>query len=416
MTLPAPQKKPFLGWLALTGVMVAYCGICGNVTYAFGVLLPSMAESFGWKRQAISGAYTFFLVLGGLIGPLAGWSVARFGARRNIVLGNVAAVFGLLGMSQVRELWHVYLCFGFLCGIALGFSEYLPTTTVVNHWFIRRRSLALGLLLASGAAGGFFMPPVISSLMLHTGWREAWASLAGFQLLMGICLAGALIRNTPEEFGQVPDGGADGSAGAKQEQTRIPGVDWSVRDALKTPALWMQLLLFSALLFSVNMMATHQVAYLRDLNYSPMMSATALGLMLGTSILGRLGSGVLGMRFEARYLTAAYMTCMGLGIVSLMNARGIGFVYLYSILTGIGFGGMIVILPHMLGDYFGRRHFARIVGWTTPIVTIASAVSPVFAGYLFDITGSYTLPFGIASALLFICGLLSFFLRPPIRH
>ena len=230
---------------------------------------------------------------------------------------------------------------------------------------------------------------------------------------MGIGLAGVLIRNTPEEFGQVPDGRPDGSADVPIEQTLVPGVDWGVRDALKTPALWMQLLLFSALLFAVNMMATHQVAYLRDLHYSPMMSATALGLMLGVSILGRLGSGILGMRVESRYLTAAFMTCMGLGIVSLMNARGIGFVYLYSILTGVGFGGMIVILPHMMGDYFGRKHFARIVGWTTPIVTVASAVSPVFAGYLFDMTGSYALPFGIAAALLLICGLMSLFVRPP---
>ena len=93
------------------------------------------------------------------------------------------------------------------------------------------------------------------------------------------------------------------------------------------------------------MMTTHQVAYLQDLKYSPMVSATALGLMLGMSILGRIISGILGMRFKGRHLAAVFMACMGLGIVSLMNAGEIFFVYLYSILTGIGFGGMIVLLP-----------------------------------------------------------------------
>jgi len=420
MILPASQKKPFSGWMSLAGVMVAYCGICGNVSYAFGVLLPSMAEAFGWKRQALSGAYTFFLVLGGLIGPLAGWCVARFGARKNIVLGNIAAVLGLLGMSQVRELWHVYLCFGFLCGIALGFAEFLPTTTVVNSWFIRRRSLALGLLLASGAAGGFVMPPVISSLMITLGWRWAWAGLAGFQLMMGVVLAGILIRNTPEEFGQIPDGNeqkapADWAEDTVESSSHATGIEWTVGDALKTSSLWMQLVLFTVLLFAVNMIATHQVAYLLDLRYSPMMSAAALGLMLGISILGRLASGLLGMRFDGRYLAAVFMTLMGLGIVSLMNARLPGFVYLYAVLAGIGFGGMIVILPHMMGDYFGRRHFAQIVGWTTPVVAITGAASPVFAGYLFDISGSYALPFGIAAALLFACGLMSLFIRRPQR-
>src|SRR5512145_571061 len=280
MTLTSSQNKPFSGWIALAGVMAAYCGICGNVSYAFGVFLPSMAESFGWSRQALSGPYTFYLVLGGLLGPLAGWSVARFGARRNIVLGNIAAVLGLLGMSQIRELWHVYLCFGFLCGLALAFSEFLPTTTVVNHWFIRRRSLALGLLLASGAAGGFFLPPVISSLMSSVGWRWAWAVLAGLQLLTGIVLAGLLIHNTSEEKGQVPDGctGA-GDAGYSVEAVpngfdQLTDPQWNIRDALKMPALWMQLVLFTVLLFVVNMIATHQVAHLRDLKYSPMLAAT----------------------------------------------------------------------------------------------------------------------------------------------
>ncbi len=95
-----------------------------------------------------------------------------------------------------------------------------------------------------------------------------------------------------------------------------------MRDALRTPALWILLILFSVLLFATNMLTTHQVAYLRDLQYSPMVSATALGLMLGMSILGRLFSGILGMRFDGRYLAAVFLACMGLGIVSLMNARG----------------------------------------------------------------------------------------------
>jgi MFS family permease len=107
------------------------------------------------------------------------------------------------------------------------------------------------------------------------------------------------------------------------------------------------------------------------------------------------------------------MACLGLGIVSLMNARGIFFVYLYSILTGIGFGGMIVLLPNVMGAYFGRTHFSRIVGWTTPVVTLASAISPMLAGFLYDATGSYFLPFAIAAAMLFGCCILAFFARPP---
>ena len=189
--------------------------------------------------------------------------------------------------------------------------------------------------------------------------------------------------------------------------------DWSPGDALRTKALWILLALFSVLLFATNMMTTHQVAYLQDMKYSPMVSATALGLMLGMSILGRILSGILGMKVGGRYLAAFFMACLGLGILCLLNAGTILFIYLYSILTGIGFGGMIVLLPHTMGAYFGRRHFSSIVGWTTPVVTLASSVSPMLAGFYYDRTGSYALPFSLAAALVFGCVALSLAARPP---
>ncbi len=398
--------------------MLAYGAICGTVTYGFGVFLPSMSESFGWSRSFLSGPYTLFLITGGMLGPLAGVTIARFGARKNIVLGNITAALGLLGMSQVHEIWQVYLFFGVMGGLGLAFAEFLPATTVINHWFVRKKSLALGFLFASGGIGGFLMPPLISALISGLDWRRAWAVLACIHLIMGVAGAGWLIRNKPEEEGQFPDGHASKEKFDEWREKENGPVyhtreDWSVRDALRTPALWILLTLFSVLLFATTMLTTHQVAYLQDLHYSPMVSATALGLMLGMSILGRLLSGVLGMRFKGMHLAAVFMACMGFGFLSLMNAREIFFVYLYSILTGLGFGGMIVLLPHTMGAYFGRTNFSRIVGWTTPIVTLACAASPLLAGFLYDSTGSYALPFAATTALIFICCILALAARPP---
>ena len=397
----------------LAGVMLAYGSICGNVTYAFGIFLTSIGETYGWSRSMLSGPYTLFLTIGGMLGPLVGFTVARFGAGKNIVAGNFIAALGLLGMSRISEIWHIYIFFGIMGGLGLAFSEYLSATTVINNWFIRKRSLALGFLFASGGASGFVMPPVISFMISSLGWRSSWICLAGLHLLLGVVLARLLIRNKPEDEGQVPDGKRRPDGEDAQSRVYSTAVDWSVRDALLSPALWIMLVLFSLLLFVYNMLITHQVAYLQDLHYSPMVSASALGLMLGMSILGRLVSGVLGMRFDGRYLAVVFSCIMGLGVVSLMNAREAAFVYAYSSLAGIGFGGMIVLLPNMMGAFFGRTNFSRIVGWTTPVVTIASAGGPLLAGFLFDATGGYRLALTIAAALLFGGSLLAFFLRPP---
>jgi len=400
--------------------MLAYCGVCGDITYAYGVFLPEISDTLNWSRSALSVPYTVFIIVAGMLGPVAGIAVSRFGARKNIIFSNIIAVLGLLGMSQVREIWQVYLFFSIMAGVGIAFGEFIPTTTVVNNWFIRRRSLAMGLLFASGGLGGFALPPLISFLISGLGWRWAWVCLAGIHLLLAVVLGGILIRSRPEDIGQVPDGT---SGTSRQTNVNIPNprpvyqttLDWKVSDALRTPALWLMMVMFSATWFATNMLTTHQVAYLQDMLFSPMMSATALGLMIGMSIIGRLICGALGMRFEGRYLAAIFLAGMALGIIALMYARGVPFIYLYSILTGIGFGGMVVLMPNLFGAYFGRTNYPRIIGWTTPIATLVSAGSPALAGLLYDITGRYFLPFAIAATFISVSIVFALLAHPP-RH
>jgi hypothetical protein len=106
------DQPRFYGWTALIGVMLAYGGLCGDITYAYCIFLPAMGESFHWSRSALSGPYGLFLIFGGILEPVAGMTVSRFGARKNIILCNIVAVIGLLGISRVAALWYVYLFFG----------------------------------------------------------------------------------------------------------------------------------------------------------------------------------------------------------------------------------------------------------------------------------------------------------------
>ncbi|HMK65796.1 MAG TPA: MFS transporter [Thermodesulfobacteriota bacterium] len=202
----------------------------------------------------------------------------------------------------------------------------------------------------------------------------------------------------------------EGSPGKRIHQTPE---DWTVNEALRSPALWQITVLFAIILFVTNMLTTHQVAYLQDLHFSPLMSATALGLMIGMSIIGRLSSGFLGMHYEGRYLASFFLALMGFGVLCLVGARSLLWVYLYSALTGIGFGGMVVLVPTLLGAYFGRTHYSRIIGWTVIGVTLISAGSPSLAGYFYDATGKYELPFTIGAVLLFCAIGIALLTKPP---
>ncbi len=409
----------FYGWINLFGLMLVYGSLCGTAIYAYGVFLPAMGESFGWSRSSLSGPYVTFFIVGGLLGPVAGTTIARFGARANIIVCNIVVALGLLSMSQVGAIWHIYLFFGVMVGVGIAFGEFIPITTVINNWFIRKKPLAMGLLFASGGIGGFAMPPMISWGILNLGWRWAWVCLAAIHIVLGVLIAGSLIRGHPEDIGQVPDGispNADPADSSRVSVSRVyhTATDWEVGAALRSSALWMIAALFAIILFVVNMLGTHQVAYLQDVGFSPMVSATALGTMLGLSIIGRLLSGILGLRFEGPHLAVFFLASLGAGVLCLLFARNIFTVYLYSALTGIGFGGMIVLMPNLFGAYFGRTHYARIIGWTTPGVTLIAAVSPYIAGALYDAGGTYTVSFSINIVLIVIAIGIALKLRPGI--
>ena len=375
-----------------------------------------MCNEFDWSRSALSAPFTAWLIIGGLLGPLAGITISKFGARKNIIIGNFIAVLGLLGMSIVNEIWHVYLFFSVLIAISIAFGEFIPTTTVVNDWFIKRRTLAMSFLIAAGGVGGFAFPPLISWLISTLGLRWGWVCLAGIHMVLAVVIAGILIRSKPEDMGQVPDGAV--SEVAQEANTNSPTlsrvyqtpVDWKVWDALRTRALWMILIFSAATMFTATLMMIHQVAYLQDMDFSHIQASTALGLFVGMSIIGRLACGALGIRFEGRYLAAACLAGLAAGIIVLIYAKSLPFIYLYATLGGISYGGLIVLMPAMFGAYFGRANYARIMGWTSPIVTLIFAAGPILGGFIYDTTGSYIPGFWGAVAFLgvgLVCALLA---------
>lgn len=403
--------------------MLVYFATCGDITYSFGVFLPTMCEELEWSRSALSGAFTAWLIVAGLLGPLAGISISKFGARKNIIIGNLIAVLGLLGMSIVKEVWHVYLFFGVLLGISIAFGEFIATTAVVNDWFIKRRTLAMSLLVAAGGIGGFAFPPLISWLISTLGWQLGWVCLASTHMVLAVVIAGILIRSKPEEMGQVPDGAvtkvAQEASGDSPSLSRVyqTPVDWKVWDALRTRALWMVLIFSAATLFAATLLMIHQVAYLQDMGFSHMQASMALGLLVGMSIIGRLAVGALGTRFEGRYLAAACLVGLAAGIIVLIYAKALPLIYLYATLSGISYGGLIVLLPAMLGAYFGRTDYARIMGWTFPIVTLIFAAGPILGGFIYDTTGSYMPGFWGTVAFLgvgLVCALLAHPPKPPV--
>jgi MFS family permease len=75
--------------------------------------------------------------------------------------------------------------------------------------------------------------------------------------------------------------------------------------------------------------------------------------------------------------------------------------YGYSALLGVGAGGLTTMLPGLVADYFGRRHFGAVYGALEMVTTLGTMMGPVYGGWIYDATKSYYLAFlsGIIIAL-----------------
>jgi len=414
------KGRGFYGWIALTGAMLVYFTTSGTFFYSYGVFLPAMCNEYGWSRTLVGGGLSVALLAFGLPSPLIGASIARFGPRANIVFGNLLVVIGLAGMSITTEVWQIYLFYGILVGLGSGFGLYLTCTTVVNNWFIRKRSLGMGLVISAGGLGGFTFPLLATWLISNIGLQMAWLALAMIQFTCTVLIGGLiLVRNRPEDMGQSPDGISNTPADEMEEKTSYTSrvyqspIDWQIRQAIRKPSTWLIATLCAANFLAISTVTAHQVAYMTDIGFSPIVAAMALGLVPGMSILGRLGFGLLGVRFEVRHLAIVSFITQVTALVILLTTKTLLLIYIYAALFGISYGALVVALPTFIGAYYGRSHYAQILGLIFPLAIIAEAAGPVMAGAFNDAMGTYIPAFAVItsfSTLGLVCAMLAY---PP---
>jgi len=416
------KKRHFYGWQALCGASLVYFTECGITYYAYGVLLPAMCGEYGWSRAAVGAGLSVCVLSYGLPSPLIGISIARFGPRANVICGSLLVILGLVAMSTMRAIWQLYLFYGIMVGLGGGFAGYIASTTVVNNWFIRKRSLAMGLLMSAGGVAGFFFPLLTTGLISTIGLQMTWPVLAMTQLVCGLLIGGVvLIRDGPENLGQTPDGVLSLHASEVKEhathRSRIyqSPVEWQFKEALRPPTTWLIAAVCSANSFSVVTVTSHQVAYLTDIGFSPLVAAITLGMIPAASTVGQLGFGMLGTRFEVGSLAIAGCLLQVIALLILSTAKTLFLIYAYAVLFGISYGGLIVALPLYVGAYYGRTHYAQILGLVLSLTFVADATGPIMAGAIHDTLGTYIPAFLIITAFSMVGLICAILARPPSR-
>ena len=277
----------------------------------------------------------------------------------------------------------------------------------------------MSLLLGSGGVAGIFMGRAIIETIGAFGWRHTALIIACLILLFAVILPGIFIRNKPEDLGQVPDGPEKTSEGKRQivppKAAYKTSVPFTAREAMRTRSLWLLVVYFCLNMLAMGAVMTHQIKYLFDIGISEAVAGTALGVMSGFMAFSQLSIGFVGKRFTMHSIAIGGEACKLVGLAILVSTNSLPFVWLYMIVLGLGFGASMVATMNMFPDYFGAKHYPKIMGYVRLFwAFIGSAGAPI-AGHIRDISGSYLTAFQGALVVTFLGLICLIFAKAPVH-
>ncbi len=396
-----PQGHVFYGWWMVAAGAGAQAVIGVLFNQAFSTYAAVLRHDFGWSRSELSAAFAMARVESGMLGPVEGWLLDRFGPRKVMILGLTLLGSGLIAFSFINSLLFFYLSY-FLMAIGATLGGFLAITVSLVSWFSRHRAKALSITQVGFATGGLLIPITVAAIE-QFGWRPT-AFVSGFIIWgLGIPLA-TRMRHRPDLYGETPDGlpvpaagAADGAGHHSRHAVAADGSeDFTARQALRTSGFWFISLGHASALLVVSAVMVHVVLHLTEgLDYSLGTASRVIALMTATQIVGQISGGILGDRFDKRIIA---MTCMVVHCVALLLlafAVNIAMVIAFAMLHGWAWGTRGPLMQAMRADYFGTSNFGKIMGLSSMIVTIGNTTGPLLAGIVADRTGNYEVGFTI---------------------
>jgi sugar phosphate permease len=384
------SSRFFYGWWVVAACFSISLFIHGIIGFGFTALIEPLSSKFGWSYTQISFAGSLRGLEVGLLAPVIGLLIDRWGTRIFIMSGTVLCGLAMLLLSRVSSLSMFYVSFAL---IALGMSALSPTVTMttIANWFNKRIGLATGLM-HSGVGFSGIMIPLVVLLIDNFGMNKAMVILGIFSLGI-ITPISFIIRDRPEKYGLLPDGEIISHDVNQKIQTPTTeeNSDFRLKEAIHTRAFWYLALAMLFQLLIVNAVTTHMMPYLSSIGIDRSTASLIASAVPLSSVIGRLGFGWLSDRIDQRHIMAAGYALMSLGLLCFTLAALWNPLLLFPAVPffSIGFGGNATVRASIVRDYFGRKSFGAIHGLVVGLAVIGTITGPPLAGWVFDTWGSY---------------------------
>ncbi len=407
-----PSKSPFGGsrvhyaWL-IVAVAAGMRLSSSAVRTSFPILVPRMAEAFGWTYGAIGGALALQWTFSGLFGPPAGWLGDRYGIRRVMVAGALIFLACMVLTSRVTQLWQFYLFYGVLLSASLAIFQ-VPLLAAVTLWFRRHLGVGMGILQASQGVGPLvFVPLVLLIIYLfgggESGLRAAfWVTGIGGGVL--ILLLIPFFYNEPAQAGLRPLGASPDEPIQTMQEPEVARLRTKLftHRAQRTSVFWNLICIHFWGCAGHAIILSFLVAMAEARGVSQGSAAGVFVVLSVVSSVTRFGVPIAADRLGSKWVMAVCFFLQVAPVFILFFAHDAWMFYLFALLFGIGFGGEMTAFPIINRQYYGNAPMGTTYGWQMMGAGIGMAAGAAGGGLLWDLTGelNYTIALSIVLSLV----------------
>ena len=408
-------KKPlYFGWYVCAAtVFIGFVSI--GARNSFGVFVIPMSEEFGWSRFTVSIAAALGVLVNGIIQPFIGQLFDRTGGRKVILTGLLVLGISTILLSLTFHILFLVFMFGFIASMAQAGPALSNTAALMSRWFKRRRATAISINSAALSLGGLIMVPFSMYLLQATSWRVAWIGL-GIIVLTSLPLAYFFIRERPSDMGLNPDGDpspSEDGANPRRRELKGPLEVETWRESFKSAPIWQMAGSYFVCGTTTFVLSVHFIPFaIEDRGISGTTAATIFGYMMGLNIIGALGAGLLADKIGGtkNWLALVYFM-RGIAYIVLLTVDSVAGLWIFASIAGFSWVATLPLTSSLTADVYGLKAMGTISGITFMFHQFGGFGSVLLAGLLFDITGSYVLPFAIIGALLFPAAISAFSIK-----
>ncbi len=360
--------------------------MCLGATYSWSVYVKPIKGITGLLQGSVQLPFSVFYFVFPLTMFFTGTLLTRVGPRICAAAGGLLFGSGwLLASLGGKSFFFTVAGIGILGGVGAGLAYIVPIATCIQ-WFPDRKGLVTGIAVA-GFGGGAALVSQIGGALMATGGLSPFAvfALLGGAFLVLVTGFGFFMENNPA-------------------LTRKHTEPLSLSSVTADPRFRiLYIAMFTGLTagFAVN-------ANIKELTAGVDVEAgiAAVSLFAVANALGRVAWGMIFDRSPASFAVKTNLLCQALLLlVSCWVLRGKTGLYLFSFIAGFNYGGVLVLYVSSAAGIWGSERVGQVYAWLFS-ANIPAAVSPIAAGYGYDLTGSFTLPLAVIGVLMVLSALL----------